>query len=71
MRLNSAQMELVKSETSLNLVMGGIRTHNLLIFGLTTRPSCLGTQQEDSGLPKAFDVEGQVDSLNRIGSQNE
>ena len=31
---------------------GGIRTHNLLIFRLTTNPSCLGTRQVDSGLPK-------------------
>ena len=28
----------VKSETPLSLVLGGIRTHNLLIFGLTTKP---------------------------------
>ena len=28
----------VKSETPLSLVLGGIRTHNLLIFGLTTEP---------------------------------
>ena len=27
---------------------GGIRTHSLLIFGQTPKPSYLGTQQEDS-----------------------
>ena len=42
----------VKSETPLSLVLCLIRTHNLLIFGLTTKPSCLGARQEDSGLPK-------------------
>ena len=42
----------VKSETPLSLVLGGIQTHTLLILGLTTKPSCLGVRQEDSGLPK-------------------
>ena len=42
----------VKSETPLSLFLGGIRTHNLLIFGLTTKPSCRGVLQEDSDLPK-------------------
>ena len=42
----------VKSDTPLSLVLGGIRTDNLLIFGLTTKLSCLGARQEDSGLPK-------------------
>ena len=41
-----------KSKTSLSLVMGGIRTHNLLIFGQTPKPSCQGSRQEDSCLPK-------------------
>ena len=58
-------------ETPLSLVLGGIQTHNLLIFGQTTKPSCLGARQEDSGLPKAFDLEGQVDSLYCTGSQND
>ena len=44
----------VKSETPLSLVLGGIRTHNILIFGLITKPSCQGAQQEDSGLPKVL-----------------
>ena len=30
-----------KSETPLSLVLGGIRTHNLLIFVQTSKPSCL------------------------------
>ena len=34
--------------TPLSLVLGGIQTHNLLIFGQTTKPSCLGARQEDS-----------------------
>ena len=33
-------------------VLGGIRTHNLLILGQTSKPSCLGARQEDSCLPK-------------------
>ena len=37
----------MKSETPLSLVLGGIRTHNLLIFGLTTKSSCLGARQID------------------------
>ena len=41
-----------KSETSLSLVLGLIRTHNLLIFGQTTKLSCLEARQEDSGSPK-------------------
>ena len=54
----------MKSETPLSLVLGGIRTHNLLVFGLTTKPSCLGAQQEDIlAYTQAFDLEGQVDSL--------
>ena len=32
----------VKSYTPLRLVVDEIQTHNLLIFGLTTKPSCLG-----------------------------
>ena len=39
-----------KSETPLSLVLGGIRTHNLLIFGQTTKSFCLGAWQEDSYL---------------------
>ena len=35
-----------KSETPLNLVLGGIRTHNLLIFGQTSKPPSLGLRQE-------------------------
>ena len=31
---------------------GGIRSHNLLTFGQTPKPSCLGVQQEDSCLPQ-------------------
>ena len=41
-----------KSETLLSFVRVEIRTHNLLIFGQTPKPSCLGAQQEDSCLPK-------------------
>ena len=59
-----------KSETPLSFILGGIRTRNLLIFGLTTKPFCLGAQQEDSGLPKLFDLDVQVDSLNHTGSEN-
>ena len=46
----------MKSETPLSLVLGGVRTHNLLISGLTTKPSCLGARQEGSGLPKLCKV---------------
>ena len=34
----------VKYETPLSLVLGRIWTCNLLIFGLTTKPSCLGAR---------------------------
>ena len=33
---------------------GGIRTYNLLIFGQTPKPSCLGAWQEDICLPKVL-----------------
>ena len=33
-----------------SLVLGGTRTHNLLIFGLTPKSSCLGAWEEDSCL---------------------
>ena len=49
-----------KSETQWSFVLGGIRTHNLLIVGQTTKPPCLGVQQE-----------GQVDSLYPTGSQKD
>ena len=39
-----------KSETLLGLVLGGIQTYNLQIFGETPKPSCLGAWQEDSFL---------------------
>ena len=42
----------MKSVTPLSVVLGGIRTHNLLIFELNTKLSCLGERQEDCGLPK-------------------
>ena len=47
-----------KSETPPSLVLGRIRTHNFLIFGLTTKPSCLGVLQENSGLLKALKSKG-------------
>ena len=34
------------------LVLGGIRTQNILMFGQTPQPSCLGAWQEDSCLSK-------------------
>ena len=40
----------IKSETPLKLILGVIRTHNLLIFEEAPKPSCLGAQQEDSYL---------------------
>ena len=46
---------LFKSETPLSLVLGGIRTYNLLIFGLIPKPSYFEAWQ-------AFDLEGQVDT---------
>ena len=59
-----------QSETPLCLVLGGIRTHNLLIFVLTTKPYCLGARQEE-WLTQAFDLEGKVDCLDLSqGSQN-
>ena len=63
----------MKSEIPLTLVLGGIRTHKLLIFGLTTKPSCLEARQDDMDmwLTQSFDLEGQVDSLNRTGSPND
>ena len=39
------QLQLIfffKSETPMSLVLGGIRTQNLLISGETTKSSCLG-----------------------------
>ena len=43
-----------KSEAQLSLVLGGIRTHNLLILGQTPKSLCLGAQQEDSCLPEVL-----------------
>ena len=37
---------------TLSLVLGWIQTRNLLIFGQTPKPSCLGVPQEDSWSPK-------------------
>ena len=45
---------ILKSEISLGLVLSGIPTHNLLIFGQTTEPSFLGERKEDTCLPKLF-----------------
>ena len=36
------------------LVLGGTRTHNLLIFRQTPKPSRLGAQQEDGFLPRVL-----------------
>ena len=60
-----------KSETPLTLVLGGIRTYSLLIFGQTTKPCSLVVRQENSCLTKLFDLEGQMDSLYSTGSQND
>ena len=37
-----------KSQSKQVLVLGGTRTHNLLICGQTPKPSCLKAWQEDS-----------------------
>ena len=52
----------LKSGTPLSLVLGGIRTHNLLIFGQTTNASCPLARQEDSCLRRLFYLECQVHS---------
>ena len=52
-----------KSEAPLSLVLGGILTHNLPIFGQTPNPSCLWVRQEDSyssHLTRTFMIEAQV-----------
>ena len=38
-RMHCSVIYFVKSETPLSLVLGGIRTHNLRIYGLTTKPA--------------------------------
>ena len=37
-----------------SLVLGGTQTHKYLICVQTPKPSCLGTRQEDSCLPKVL-----------------
>ena len=43
--------------------MRGIPTHNFLIFGQTTKPSCLEALQEDSCLPKLMILPGGVQGV--------
>ena len=57
-----------KSDTPLSFVPGGIRTHNLLIFGQISKPSCLGPRQEENCLPKLSISIGSGDSLHLTGS---
>ena len=59
-----------KSLSNSFLILGGIRTHNFVIFGQTPQPSCLGSRQEDSCFPTGFDLEGPV-GRGCTGSQND